>query len=166
VDPTQDTSKAEKRPAAPTPGALADPAGTIEGELIGVTFWRLRSATVEDKQDRKRLLLQQVSDQNSSFLPERVSADMRFKEGSLVRPLISLSRSLSTIQQRSYSLSDAGLPFFENSRTRVFPAPLALIFETEKKRGRSAGLPLSPPLFFGLSLIRMTNKTFNYSLYL
>jgi hypothetical protein len=97
VDPTQDTSKAEKRPAAPTPGALADPVGTIEGELIGVTFWRLRSATVEDKQDRKRLLLQQVSDQNSSFLPERVSADMRFKEGSLVRLSIEAPR-----QTRSY----------------------------------------------------------------
>jgi hypothetical protein len=57
----------------------------------------LRSATVEDKQDRKRLLLQQVSDQNSSFLPERVSADMRFKEGSLVRLSLEAPR-----QTRSY----------------------------------------------------------------
>src|SRR5262249_61195103 len=36
-DPTQKKNKTEKDPAAPTPGALADQAGTIEGELIGVT---------------------------------------------------------------------------------------------------------------------------------
>jgi len=85
VSADQDTGKAEKRPAAPAPAASADVADTIEGELLGVTLWRLRSATVEDKQDRNRLLLQQTPDQNISFLPERVSADMRFKEGSLVR---------------------------------------------------------------------------------
>src|SRR5262244_1770627 len=48
----QDTIKSEKRPAALSPAAPAGPADAIGGELLGVTFWRLRSATMEDKQDR------------------------------------------------------------------------------------------------------------------
>src|SRR5262249_10804579 len=69
VSADQDTSKAEKRPAAPAPAASADAADTIEGELLGVTLWRLRSATVEDKQDRNRLLFSRRPIRTSLFCP-------------------------------------------------------------------------------------------------
>ncbi|HKX31189.1 MAG TPA: hypothetical protein VJ302_26100 [Blastocatellia bacterium] len=77
--------------------AETPPDAAVEGELLGITIWRMRSATLEDRQDRNRLLLQQTSDQHNSFLPERVGAETRFKEGSMVRLGFEVPR-----QTRSY----------------------------------------------------------------
>jgi hypothetical protein len=61
------------------PGAAGSE--TVDGELIGVTIWRLRRAVAGD--DRK--LVQKYGAAPGLYALERVTADTRFKEGQLVR---------------------------------------------------------------------------------
>jgi hypothetical protein len=65
---------------ATAPGAPS--AQAVGGELIGVTFWRLRAATASDDQSKPRLLVQNAP---GPYLLERVEADTPFSEGQLVR---------------------------------------------------------------------------------
>src|SRR5215813_8574877 len=60
----------------------ASPAGAVDGELIGVTVWRLRNATASDDQNRPRLLAQKDGLQ---LIAARVAADTPFSEGQMVR---------------------------------------------------------------------------------
>jgi hypothetical protein len=70
----QATAKPESKPGA---------AGseTVDGELIGVTIWRLRSAVA----GADRILVQKNGAAPGQYALERVTADTRFKEGELVR---------------------------------------------------------------------------------
>jgi hypothetical protein len=81
----------------------------VDGELIGVTFWRLRPATASDDQ---RILLQQ------QLLPERVGADTTFSRSDRVRLGIEVPRQgksyLYIIDREVYpdgSVSDPHLIF-------------------------------------------------------
>src|SRR5262245_39466427 len=53
----------------------ASPVGAVDGELIGVTVWRLRDATASDDQNRPRLLAQKDGRQ---LIAARVAADTPF----------------------------------------------------------------------------------------
>jgi hypothetical protein len=55
----------------------ASPAGAVDGELIGVTVWRLRNATASDDQNRPRLLVQKDGRQ---LIADRVAADTPFSQ--------------------------------------------------------------------------------------
>src|SRR5262245_33149048 len=56
----------------------AFPAGAVDGELIGVTVWRLRNETASDDKNRPRLLVQKDGRQ---LIAERVASDTPFSEG-------------------------------------------------------------------------------------
>jgi hypothetical protein len=72
-----------KPPVTAKPGANPGAAGseTVDGELIGVTIWRLRRALADDD----RILVQKNGATTGQYALERVTADTRFREGQLVR---------------------------------------------------------------------------------
>jgi hypothetical protein len=72
-----------KPPAGAKPGARPGAAGseTVDGELIGVTIWRLRPAAAGDD----RVMVQKNGSASGQYALERVTTDTRFKEGQLVR---------------------------------------------------------------------------------
>lgn len=71
----------------------ASPAGAVDGELIGVTVWRLRNETASDDKNRPRLLVQKDGRQ---LIAERVAADTPFSEGQNVRLSIEAPREQSS----------------------------------------------------------------------
>jgi hypothetical protein len=71
--------KPEAKPGAVQPGAVGGEAA--DGELIGVTIWRLRAAAAGDD----RILVQKKGSTSSQYVLERVTADTPFSEGQLVR---------------------------------------------------------------------------------
>jgi hypothetical protein len=72
-----------KPPATVKPSAKPSAVGaeTVDGELIGVTIWRLRSAVTGDD----RILVQKNGARSSQYALERVAADAPFEEGQFVR---------------------------------------------------------------------------------
>jgi hypothetical protein len=72
-----------KSPSAVKPMTKPVAAGSeiVDGELIGVTIWRLRRAVAGDD----RILVQKNGAASAQYALERVAADTRFKEGQLVR---------------------------------------------------------------------------------
>jgi hypothetical protein len=72
-----------KRPATAKPKAKPGAVGdeTVDGELIGVTIWRLRPASAGDNQT----LVQKNGEAPGQYALERVTVDTPFKEGQLVR---------------------------------------------------------------------------------
>lgn len=89
----QPAAKPETKPAAVNPGPRpgAAPAESspeaVNGEMLGVTLWRLRKAAGREDQDKPRLLVQK-----DEYLPERVNADTPFSEGQLARLSIEAPR--------------------------------------------------------------------------
>lgn len=79
-----------KPPAAARPEAkpVAGSYETADGELIGVTIWRLRPAAAGDD----RVLVQKNGAAPGQYALERVTADTRFKEGQLVRVSVEAPR--------------------------------------------------------------------------
>src|SRR5215475_992204 len=75
-------ARAARRPGRPAYGTTTSPAGALDGELIGVTVWRLRNATASDDKNRPRLLVQKDGLQ---LIAARVAADTPFSEGQMVR---------------------------------------------------------------------------------
>ncbi|MGH9753074.1 MAG: hypothetical protein ACREA2_09840 [Blastocatellia bacterium] len=73
------------RPQA-KPGVVGDK--TVDGELIGVTIWRLRQAAAGDN----RMLVQKEGGASSQYALERVKADDHFKEGQFLRISIEAPR--------------------------------------------------------------------------
>jgi hypothetical protein len=80
-----------KKPAATTaatanPAATTQARGQADGEVIGITIWRLRAARASDNKDA-RLLLEDDSNKETEWTPERVevgtlfAADDRVKLG-------------------------------------------------------------------------------------
>jgi hypothetical protein len=80
---------AQVKTAKPKPTATAKPKAksgavsdeTVDGELIGVTIWRLRQASAGDNQ----MLVQKDGEASGKYALERVTAGAPFKEGELVR---------------------------------------------------------------------------------
>src|SRR5215510_5954103 len=82
--PSAQAQKPKTKPTAVAkPGAKPGAAGieTVNGELIGVTIWRLRPAAAGDD----RILVQKNGAASGQYALERVTADTRFREGQLVR---------------------------------------------------------------------------------
>jgi hypothetical protein len=93
---------------------------STDEELIGVTIWRLRPGTASDNPNRPRLLVQKSGGPAEYFLPERVEADTRFREGELVRLCIEVPRAadsyLYVIDREGYADATVGDPHL------IFPA--------------------------------------------
>jgi hypothetical protein len=56
-----------------------------EGEMIGVTVWRLRQSKAEDNKEARLLLQEAESSENKEWTPERVEAETIFSTGERVR---------------------------------------------------------------------------------
>jgi hypothetical protein len=82
--PNPQTQTAKTKPPAaarPKPKPVAAGSQPVDGELIGVTVWRLRRAVAGDD----RIMVQKNGAASGQYALERVTADTRFKEGQLVR---------------------------------------------------------------------------------
>ncbi len=99
-------------PNVPVEGVRAD-------TVIGVTIWRLRLARSAERGER--IVLHEEA-KAAEWLPERVSADSRLREGDRVRFSIEAARTgyLYVIARERYIDGTAGEPFliFPTSRTR------------------------------------------------
>jgi len=114
--PTATQPKTEANAVTPS-GATTE---VVQGELIGITLWRLRAATARDDQSKPRLLVQKDAAASGPYLPERVAADTPFKEGQFVRLSIEAPREndayLYVIDREVYADGKMGDPYL------IFPA--------------------------------------------
>jgi hypothetical protein len=69
--------------AARAKTTTSSPVEAVDGELIGVTLWRLRPATPSEEQKDARLLIRKNG--NSKLIPERVPSSASFGESEQVR---------------------------------------------------------------------------------
>ena len=75
------------------PASTALSSDSADGELIGVTLWRLRGETGSDAPDKPRLLVQKDTVvQKENLVAERVRADTAFSKDQLVRLSIEVPR--------------------------------------------------------------------------
>jgi hypothetical protein len=72
-------NQAAQNPAQPT-----QTAEQAEGEVIGLTIWRLRPSSAADNREA-RLLIEEGSSKETEWTPERVEADTVFAPGDRVR---------------------------------------------------------------------------------
>jgi hypothetical protein len=70
------------RRATPKNNAIDEKA---EGEMVGVTVWRLRQSKAEDNKEARLLLQEAQSNENKEWTPERVEAETIFSTGERVR---------------------------------------------------------------------------------
>ncbi len=70
------------RRATPKNSAIDEKA---EGEMVGVTVWRLRQSKAEDNKEARLLLQEAQSNENKEWTPERVEAETIFSTGERVR---------------------------------------------------------------------------------
>jgi hypothetical protein len=113
-----------KKPAAPNQASQSSspnnaaqnlPAEQADGEMIGLTIWRLRPTRPADTRDA-RLLIEEGSSKEVEWTPERVEADTIFAPGERVRLGIESPRDgyLYVIDREQYtdgSVSDPYLIF-------------------------------------------------------
>ncbi len=97
-EPKHDHVTTPPPPTTPPP-STAPSSDSAEGELIGVTLWRLRGETGSDAPDKPRLLVQKdklvqkdTVVQKENLVAERVPADTAFSKGQLVRLGIEVPR--------------------------------------------------------------------------
>ncbi|MEP7341015.1 MAG: hypothetical protein ABI977_25005 [Acidobacteriota bacterium] len=102
--------------------AKADAPSSVDGELIGVTIWRLRPSTPNEEQKDARLLIRK-SGGNSKLIPERVTSSASFGESEQVRLSVESPRNgfLYVIDREVYADGKLGDPY--------------LIFPTRTTRG-------------------------------
>ncbi len=109
----QAAAKPETKPGAPS-------AEAVDGELIGITIWRLRAAAPGDDQSGARLLVKKSGAAPSQYQLERVEADTPFSEGQRVRISIETPREGSShiyvIDREVYADGKLGEP------SLIFPA--------------------------------------------
>lgn len=88
-----------------------------EGEMIGLTIWRLRASRAADGKD-SRLLLLDESKKEAEWTPERVEADTLFANGDRVRLSIESPRDgyLYVIDREVYTNGKTSDPYL------IFPA--------------------------------------------
>src|SRR5262245_27152118 len=75
---------AAQNTASQNPAAQNQPVEQGDGEMIGLTIWRLRESRGADSKD-SRLLLEDESSKETEWTPERVEADTVFAAGDRVR---------------------------------------------------------------------------------
>lgn len=115
------TAKATTPTGTPSKGETkiaAAPAATpkeekLEGELLGVTIWRLRSARENDDREGRILLEEESSGKAAEWTPERVEADTIFAAGQRVRLSIESPRSgyLYVIDRELYADGSMSEPY-------------------------------------------------------
>ena len=108
--------------AKAAPNSAEKPAEKIDGEMVGVTIWRLRPATANEEQKDARLLIRKTGG-NNKLIPERVASSAAFNETELVRLSIESPRDgfLYVIDREVYADGKLGDPY--------------LIFPTRTTRG-------------------------------
>jgi hypothetical protein len=117
-----------KKPAAPNQASQSSPpnnaaqnlpAEQAEGEMIGLTIWRLRPSRSADTRDA-RLLLEEGSSKEVEWTPERVEADTIFASGDRVRLGIESPRDgyLYVIDREQYTDGSVSDPYL------IFPSLL------------------------------------------
>lgn len=98
------------RRATPKNSAIDEKA---EGEMIGVTIWRLRQSKVEDNKEARLLLQEAESNENKEWTPERVEAETIFAIGERVRLGIESPRDgfLYVIDREQYADGTTSEPY-------------------------------------------------------
>jgi hypothetical protein len=111
-----------KKPAAPNAASQNSPAQNTaaeqaDGEMIGLTIWRLRAPRAEDNKE-SRLLLVDESNKKGEWTPERVEADTVFGPDDRVRLSIESPRDgyLYVIDREQYTDGTASAPYL------IFPS--------------------------------------------
>jgi hypothetical protein len=91
--------RAEARPQTPQPHLPKPPKNTprqknnnSDGELIGVTLWRLQPASEAADATQPRMTVTKSDGLAESFFAERVGANQSFREGELVRMGVEVAR--------------------------------------------------------------------------
>ena len=133
-------------PSARTPArrrASARRAASPTGQVVGVTFWRLRPAASGDE---ARLLVQDEGGQATELTPERVAAETPLKEGDFVRVSIESPRSgyLYVINREQHSDGSLGEPYL------IFPTLRTHGGHNRVEAGRIVEIPAqedNPPYF-------------------
>lgn len=94
----QKTRGAENAPTtvvAKSPAAISSPTENLNGELIGVTFWRLTEAMAKADKSQPRIMVRGGDGRISQLTAERVVADTPFQPGQRVRIGIEIPREKS-----------------------------------------------------------------------
>ena len=118
------TSTAKRLPAyrraTPKNPTIDDKA---EGEMLGVTVWRLRQSKSDDSQDARLLLQDEESKENKEWTPVRVESETTFASGERVRLGVESPRDgfLYVIDREQYADGTFSEPY--------------LIFPTLRNRG-------------------------------
>src|SRR6185369_6020575 len=97
-------SQAVKNSTAQSPAPPIHTGEKPEGEVIGLTIWRLRASRATDNKDA-RLLLEDESNKEVEWTPERVEADTIFAAGDRVKLGIESPRNgyLYVIDREQYT---------------------------------------------------------------
>src|SRR5262249_30554823 len=110
--------------ASQNPAASNQPDIKADGEMIGLTIWRLRDTRAADNQE-SRLLLEDESSKETEWTPERVEVDIMFAAGDLVRLGIESPRDgyLYVVDREQYADGTASDPYliFPSLRNRRGP---------------------------------------------
>jgi hypothetical protein len=116
-NPAAQNQATKNSTAAPT----NQPNEKIDGEVIGLTIWRLRASRATDNKDA-RLLLEDDSNKEAEWTPERVEADTVFAAGDRVKLGIESPRSgyLYVIDREQYTDGTVSDPYliFPTTRNR------------------------------------------------
>ncbi|MGH9767352.1 MAG: hypothetical protein ACREAB_07955, partial [Blastocatellia bacterium] len=103
---------ASQTSASQNPPSLNNPDEKADGEMIGLTIWRLRASRAADSEDT-RLLLEDESKKEIEWTPERVEADTVFAAGDRVRLGIESPRNgyLYVIDREQYADGTVSDPY-------------------------------------------------------
>lgn len=84
-----------------------------EGEMVGVTVWRLRQSKAEDNKEARLLLLETEGSETKEWTPERVEAETIFSTGERVRLGIESPRDgfLYVIDREQYADGTTSEPY-------------------------------------------------------
>jgi hypothetical protein len=118
-------ARAQAKAATPAPAPKYVPQGTpgriarVGAKQLGVTIWRLRSATGDDR--GARILVQEESG-TTTWVPERVSSTTSLRPGDMLRLTFESPEQgyLYVIDRERYSTGEQSTPFliFPTTRTR------------------------------------------------
>src|SRR5262245_52000225 len=89
---TRGAENAQTTAAANSPAAVPSPPESLNGELIGVTFWRLTEAQAKVGKSQPGLAVRGSDGRVSQLIAERVAADTPFQPGQRVRIGIEIPR--------------------------------------------------------------------------
>jgi hypothetical protein len=124
----------------------------VEGELIGVTFYRLRKPTMSEQQDKSRLLRQR--DAPDEYVPERVRGEASFSRQDKVRLGFEIPRVengyLYIIDREVYADGSLSDPYL------IFPLSTTRGGDNVVKAGKIIEIPgpSDRPPFFDLTAMK------------